>query len=176
MISEERIKEFKDGELITRVDAPSTYLTLEIFELELTAAQLTAWVKFEGGPDAMIGYYCQSYLDEDQITYQYEFLIARDGNFSLEYQSINKDGDKTGIELLSEGSTTALHAQGSELYNSLQAFCEEDHLLFFANGELLVDVFSSRPVIAGTVGLVIGNGPEADNVQATWDMLTVSEP
>ena len=145
---------------------------------------ITAWAMFEGGENASIGLFCNNITGQNSNNYHYVLLISRSGGFSLDYRTSPTEGyrtnptegDLTILETLTQGQTDVLYPPGPGVWNSIQAACIDQHLMFFVNGETLIDITLDHPVEAGTVGLVQATGAETEYLKVTWDMLNISEP
>jgi len=165
-----------DGELIAEVTVPLQSYLVTLSDQEFSNAMITAWAQFEGQDAASMGLFCQYKKEEDDTAFHYVFLISRDGNYLLEYRSIAPNDDITRVELLAEGHTDVLFEPGPDVWNSIQAACMDQRLMFFVNGEVLIDVTTTRPAQAGLFGLAHYNPEDTDNLYVVWDQLTIAEP
>jgi TIR domain len=133
-----------------------------IIEVE---AQRTA-----GGQDTWYGITCRAAANSGNPAYEFEI-----GNGRVNIGKV----DASGYQLLKGVDTSTVDAGAK---NSLSANCDGDkeqtyvYLALWVNGEKVAEVTDKNPLPAGTVGLFVFAGPNADAaVEAEFDNLVVKQ-
>ena len=126
-----------------------------MIEVEATAV--------DGTEDNWFGVICR--LNEDN--FGYAFVIGSDGFWAI----TRVDGDN--LDFIDQWREHDAINTGINSTNTIQAYCVDDYLGLYINGEFVGDHTDSTYDHAGSVALV-GGGPESDAVTIQFDNLSVN--
>ena len=131
------------------------------------SVEADAYLSF-GAEDVHFGVFCR-YIDEDNFYY---FSISADGYYGIFMRENGSD-----LKAITGGGagmvqSSAIRTGGQT--NTIQAVCQENHLRFYVNGELL-EAVSDDAHSQGDVGLGAGSGP-GGGARIVFDDLNVARP
>jgi hypothetical protein len=157
--------EKKDGALFVNLNQDNTMAQMFPLAFELTDGMMTAWAEvIDARGEVFYGVACRA--NSSPLAY-YGFWISTMGRYQAE---LVQPGS---YEVLAGGTSDAIH-QGTA-QNGIQIYCRDGRMIFYANGQVLVDL-KNDDLSGGSFGLLAGTGQGTSVGVVKFDHIDISYP